>query len=83
MRYVQTLCIQYTGSQGSLSAAAGTLFKGIAIHTFLNGRVALVGTNVDHIERAVILAAHIVAALFHGAVNVRVFLLIHHGEGSF
>jgi len=63
-------------------AAAGSLFKGIAVYTFLHSRVVLVGADVDYIQSAVVLAAHIVAALLNGAVNVGVLLTIHHNERS-
>ncbi len=40
------------------------------------------GADVDNIKRAVVLAAHIVAALVNGAMDVGVLLLIHHGRKS-
>lgn len=82
MRYVQAPCIQYTQSPSGSFAAAGFLLKGIAVHTFLDGGVVLVGADVDHIQSAIVFAAHIVAALLNGAVNVGVLLTIHHDERS-
>lgn len=38
--------------------------------------------DVHLIEGAVVLGAHVVGALLNGAVNVRVFLIVH-GNGSF
>lgn len=54
------------------------LDKGIAVHALLDARIALVRTDIDHIEGTELFAAQIVSALFHGAMDVRVFLLIHH-----
>ncbi len=65
-----------------LLAAARTLLEGIAVNAFLHGGVALMSADIDDIEGAVILAAHIVAALFNGAMDVGVLLLIHHGRKS-
>ena len=58
-------------------SAAAFLFKGIAVHAFLLGRIAFVGADIDHIQRAVVVAAKVVAALLNGAVNIRVLMLFH------
>lgn len=85
VRYVQTLRLGRTSRRAllpmrDLLAAAGSLFEGIAIYAFLHGGIVLVGADIDYIQCAVVLAAHIVAALVNSAMNVGVLLLVHHGR---
>ena len=65
------------GSGVCRSAAVRALLEGVAVHTFLDGRVSLVRPDVNCVQCAEVLPAQIVAALLHRAVNVRVLLLIH------
>ncbi len=74
-RVLQRLCVL-------LAAAVGTFLEGVAVHAFLHGGIAFVGADVDNIKRAVIFAAHIVTALFNGAMDIGVLLLIHHNRKS-
>ena len=59
------------------SAAALALLKGIAVHTFFHSGILLVRADLDHIERAEVFAAKIVAALLDGAVDVRILAFVH------
>ena len=59
------------------SAAAGALFKGIAVHALFHGGVRFVCADADCVQCAVVLRAEIVAALFHGAADAGILLFIH------
>ena len=65
----------------NLIAAAPAAFsfdERIAVHAFLDAGVCFVCADIDHIERAEMLAAKVMAALVNGAMDIGVFLLIHH-----
>jgi len=61
----------------SISAAAFALLEGVTVHALFHGRIRLMGADADHVQRAEVLAAQIVAALLHRAVDVRILTFVH------
>ena len=60
----------------ALSAAA--LYERIAVGTFRNCGIGLVGTHADAVKTAVVLVDHVVLTLGNGAVDVAVLLFDLH-----
>ena len=67
--------------QGS-AAAAWSFYERVAVCAFRNGRVILVGTDGNAVERAVVLRHQIVLALGDAALYMIVFLMIVHIQRS-
>lgn len=59
------------------------LDEGCTVDTFLDAGVGFVRVDVNLIERAVGLGAEVVRALVDGAVDIRVFLIVHSALRSF
>ena len=59
------------------SAAAAALLTGIAVDALLHRRIAFMRADAHNIQCAEILAAQIVTALIHGAVDIGVLVLLH------
>lgn len=60
------------------AAAAGSLNERVAVGAFGNSGVFLMSSNVDAVERAVVLGHHVVLALRNGTFNVVVLSLVFH-----
>lgn len=63
---------------GLCVTAVRTLYKGFAVGTFRYSRIALVGTNRNAVQAAVLFGAQIMLALCDGTMNARIFHFVFH-----
>lgn len=58
--------------------SALSALEGTAVHTALVGRILLMRSDADAVERAVVFVAVVILAVLDAAVNAAVYMIIKH-----